>query len=477
VSDGAPLQPRRSLDELELSLVRATTRASGLLAEHEEAALRTAISVARVTALGFGQAALPTDDLVAPLSRLLRERLEKILQPGRAPRRDELAPLVRPLGEAAVAAREALVERARDFLPAERVFHEIEQKALVLVSGGGGGTGYVYLGVMQLLDELNLRPRLLVGTSIGAILSLFRSRMVKFDQAEMVNIVRGLSFRRIFRVMSTESRYGVPAAFRLFLRAGIGRYFSQDPGAPATAPALQLHELPVPTLITVSGVRKGMLPKPLEAYERMIDATEPPGFDLTSVARGAQTAMTALADFFLRPERLVKIHLGADADTQGFDALDAAGFSSALPGVIHYDVLRDDARMRALLDGVCERYGITRFVDGGLVDNLPARAAWDAVDAGRLGTRNAFILGLNAFSPRLRTPLWLPLQRLAELNVAANRPYAHQVTDFQKTLSPLDVVPSVEALAQAIQWGKAQLAPDATFFARLLQPLPHLRLP
>ena len=83
-----------------------------------------------------------------------------------------------------------------------------------------GGTAYVYLGVMALLDEYGLSPRLMSGTSMGAILSLFRSRMRRFEQDEVVNIVRTLSWRRLFRVVSAENRYGVPAALRLFLRSG-----------------------------------------------------------------------------------------------------------------------------------------------------------------------------------------------------------------------------------------------------------------
>ena len=70
------------------------------------------------------------------------------------------------------------------------------------------------------------------------------------------------------------------------------------------------------------------------------------------------------------------------------DALDAAGFSSALPGVIHYDVFRDDPRMHSLLTQYMGDHGIARFIDGGLVDNLPARAAWRAVHKGEIGTRS-----------------------------------------------------------------------------------------
>ena len=184
--------------------------------------------------------------------------------------------------------------------------------------------------------------------------------------------------------------------------------------------------------------------------------------------------MGAITEFFTRPEVLVKIHLGADDETREFDALDAAGFSSAVPGVIHYDVLRDDARMRGLLDHLFEERGVFRLIDGGFVDNVPAKAAWKAVHKGHIGTRNAFILALNGFAPKLTTPLWLPLERLAELTVASNRPYAHLFKDFRKTLSPLELVPSVEMLTRAIEMGRRQMTDDVPFLSRMMAPLPPL---
>ena len=177
------------------------------------------------------------------------------------------------------------------------------------------------------------------------------------------------------------------------------------------------------------------------------------------------------------PELMVKLHLGADDETSEFDALDAVGFSSALPGVIHYDVLRDDPRAHALIQSVMKEHRIGRFVDGGLVDNLPAKAAWRAVHKGTIATRNAFILALNGFSMKLSTPLWLPLERLAEINVRKNRPWAHLVHDFKRTLSPLALVPNVQTLAEAVALGRRALTPQMPFLARMLSPLPKLLVP
>jgi hypothetical protein len=217
-----------------------------------------------------------------------------------------------------------------------------------------------------------------------------------------------------------------------------------------------------------------MLPRPLEYYERLLGTSPLSLLNPAGVARRIQAAMGALAEFFTRPEIMVKLHLGADERTADFDALDAAGFSSALPGVIHYDMLREDAHMQGLIGSLMEEKDVFRLIDGGLVDNLPVKAAWKAVHQGRIGTRNVFLLALEGFSPRLSTPFWLPLQRLAAMTVTPNLPYAHLVKRFNPTLSPLELVPSVQLATKALYYGRKQLAPDMPFLSRMLAPLPLL---
>ena len=95
---------------------------------------------------------------------------------------------------------------------------------------------------------------------------------------------------------------------------------------------------------------------------------------------------------------------------------------------------------------------------------------------GQISTRNAFILALNGFSMKLSTPLWLMLERLAEVNVSRNRPWAHLVHDFPKTLSPLVIVPTVEQLLEAVQLGRSALAWEMQVIARMMAPLPRLSL-
>lgn len=462
----------RPLEEMEVALVRAACLDPRLVTPMEEAILRTALSLARLYRIRHAGREIGVGAYLTAFRESISRRLTPVLLGRRPPAREQLVPLMADIKQETIKARDGAMAWLRDRVPPEAVHKELREKALVLVAGGGGGVGYVYLGVMAVLDEFGLVPSLMVGTSIGAILCLFRSRMPRFDQTEIANIVRGLSWRKLFRMISTENRYGIPAALRLFLRAGIGRYFNAGPES--SGPGMTLGELPIPTIISVSGIRRGMLPHPVEFYERLLNISPMSLFEPATVARKVQESMGAVAEFFTHPEIMMKLHLGLDEETRDFDALDAAGFSSALPGVIHYDMLRDDKRMKQLLDGLFEAKGIFRLIDGGLTDNLPAQAAWNAVHEGVIGTRNAFILGLNGFAPKLTTPLWLPLARLAAMTVAPNRPYAHLVKDFKKTLSPLELVPSVEVMARAMELGKRQIHDEMPFICRMLAPLPAI---
>ncbi|OJT19943.1 patatin [Archangium sp. Cb G35] len=462
----------RPLEDMEVALVRAAVDSPSLLDSREEAVLRTALSLARLYKLRHEGHEHSVETWTAPLREDVTRRLGPVLLGGRRITRDQLVPHVRDLRAPVLKLRDELVHHLQGRVPEEVLHRELRHKSLVVVAGGGGGVAYVYLGVMSLLDEHGLKPALLAGTSMGAILMLMRSRMARFDQGELVSIIRSLSWRKLFRFISTENRYGLPAALRLFLRSGLGRYFNTGPGMPESG--LRLKDLPVPMIIAVGGIRRGMLPQPIEYYERLLGTSPVSLLTPTGVARRIQAVMGTLAEFFTRPEIMVKLHLGADEATAGFDAIDAAGFSSSLPGVIHYDMLRDDAHMRGLLDGMMEDKGIFRLLDGGLVDNLPVKAAWKAVHHGNIGTRNAFFLALDGFAPKLTTPFWLPLQRLAAMTVAPNLPYAHLVKRFGTTLSPLELVPSVQLATKAMHYGRKQLGADMPFLSRMLSPLPHL---
>ena len=458
----------RPFEDAEIALVRDVVSSPAWLPEADEAAIRYALNLARTTlvrAPGGGDV-----DLDAFL----------------APYRDELLPVLRGLDGSRGVDREAVLRtvhnvaaharawRARvlaafgDALPASALDREVCEKALVLVCGGGGGVTWSYLGAFALLEQYGLSPRLLAGTSMGAVLLLFRARRPRWNADDVGETMKGLSFKTLFRVLQGESRYGLPAAMRLYLRAAIGDFLKGPDGEPLT-----LGQLALPLVVAVTGIRNGALPRDPSYYEHLLDlhGREPRP---NVLSRLASDVFQALGELIVQRDRLARIYLGADEETLAFDAVDAVGFSSALPGVIHYDVVRDDERMHALLRALLERHDVFRLVDGGLVDNLPARAAWGAVQRGAVGSRNAFVLALEGFAPKLTQPLWFGLEQLAAQNVARNRPFVHHLRSFQRVLSPLEVVPDEGGLQLAIQSGKGELHPDMAFIARMCRPFPGI---
>ena len=461
----------KSLEQREVALVRALLREPGLLDARQEAGLRTAISLSRLHHLRGPGGELEVEELLLPL----RHETLKLLEVAGLKERgasalsaEKLRPVATILRNEAIRAQGALYQRFAGHLPREGIDREVRERRLVLALGGGGGSGYIYLGAFKLLEECGLLPALIAGTSMGAVLGLFRAKSLRFDTGAIIGVVRSLAWSKLFQLLSMESRYGLPAAMRLYLRAAIGRFFQREDGQPLT-----LNNLAIPLVAAVSGIRTGVLPHSLDFYESMMG-------DVLSFAtpfrlgRKIPQILSAVIELVQISERLDRIYLGLEEGTEEFDALDAVGFSCALPGVIHYDIVRKDDRMHAMLQSLFARRDLFRLADGGLVDNVPATAAWQAVQKGCIGTRNAFVLALDGFSPKLRTPAWLPIQQLAAAQVQQSCQLAHLYKPFKGTLSPLELVPSVASTVKMIERGKEELAPELPFIRRMLQALPPL---
>jgi predicted acylesterase/phospholipase RssA len=469
-------QPDRStvlvqLEQKEVALVRALLKDPSLLDARGEAGIRTAISVSRLHRVRVDDVEVDVEPVVLPL----REETLKLLdvagvRPGSQPGSEKLRPVATILRDLALRTQELLYQHGADKFPRELIDREVRERKLVLAAGGGGGVGYVYLGAFKLLEECSIKPALIAGTSIGAVLGAMRARSRRYDTGEVLNLARGISWAKLFHLLSMESRYGLPAALRLYLRACFAKYFEHSDGRPYV-----LSDLPIPLIASVAGIRAGVLPRPLEYYEKLLDGvlTSPSPFRL---ARKIPQIITAIAELVQISERLDKIYLGMEPGTEDFDVLDAAGFSSSLPGVIHYDVVRQDDRMHAILKALFERRELFRLADGGLVDNVPASAAWKAVQAGLIGTRHAFIIALDGFAPRLSTPVWLPLQQLVQVQVQKSCAFAHLYKPFSGTLSPLEVVPGIPQFIKMLDRGKEELATELPFIQRMMQPLPALAI-
>ena len=233
--------------------------------------------------------------------------------------------------------------------------------------------------------------------------------------------------------------------------------------------------LEIPTYIIATGITIDALKHDLDYYEHFLDRDLRRG-SARERLRGVARTATILRDFMSRPDALVEIALGRADGTTEFDVLDAAGFSMAIPGVLHYDVLRDDDRMRKMLDDMYAEYGITRLGEGGLTSNVPARVGWESVVHGMHGVHQPFVIALDCFAPNPRRPLWLPLQQLVRTaNVDRDRRFADLYLPLPRTLSPMNVVPAIRDALQATQWGREALKPHMPFITTMMRPIEVLQ--
>ena len=363
--------------------------------------------------------------------------------------------------------RTALLEK----LPIDRdaLEEEVTTRLLAVASGGGGGAGYVYPGAFEMLERGGLIPDLMVGTSIGALMSLFRCRLRRWDFAPWVGAARSLTWSGVFKVLQSENRYGLPATLRLYLRGAIGHLFRHEEHG-----FMRMSDMEIPLHIVATGLTVDSLKHDLDFYEHLLD-DEVARRGIRGGVTGGLKAIAMLREFMSGPDALVEVVLGREDGTEAFDAMDAAGFSAGIPGVIHYDVLRDDPRMTRILDALYGSRGITRLGEGGMVSNVPARIAWESVVMGAYGRRNVFVLALDCFAPQPRRLPWVPIQQVVRAaNVMSDRRFADLYVTFPQTLSPMNLVPATRDALTAVSWGRERVAPYMPFIKEMTRPLPVL---
>lgn len=362
------------------------------------------------------------------------------------------------------ARQEVLEKYADDFSP-RQLDQELGIKTLVSIAGGGGGSGYVYIGAWDVLQASGLIPGYVIGSSMGSVLGLFRAREKRGDFDAYLRLAKSLRGDEIFRFVSLRNRFGFPGITRLFLHAGLGAAFKREDGED-----MRLPDLEIPYDAVVAGVRSGALGESPEQYAKthhLHEEERPNALQLRAQIFAQLVRLTG----FINPRVVKEIVIGRDALTREFNAIDAAGFSAAIPGLLHYDMTRDDPHMEALLTGVMERDEVVALVDGGVANNVPVGPAWRQVQEGRIGTRNAVYLAFDSFHPQRGVGhLWLqPLTRVVALQVATNDRYAHRRIQFAPTLSPINLLPAPKELDRAVGWGRAQMAEELPRLQKLFE--------
>jgi len=468
-----------TLQRAEVALVRADVAAPGAPPD-EVLQLRYLLGFARLTVFqpGAAERGRPTSrpdlDVGAEIEpfrqKVLTELAEPLTVPADPPEALRLAlDAGRRLGGKLTTARAALVDRHRKDFSAAELDAECGRKQLVLAAGGGGGAGWVYVGAGRRLDDAGLVPSYILGASMGSIYGLLRSRSASPDWDDYIALMHGLDRRELFSAARRKRHFGLPGLLALRLRSSIGHLFGGDDRQ-------RVSELAIPYESVIAGVRRTAfkrLPRRFRATAAGVVRGVSPltRYSQRSLAPAIATRMWQVAAFF--DPRVVKpLIIGADELTAQFDAVDAAGFSAAIPGVLHYDLDDDDPAMDALLTELTEREQVSALVDGGVASNVPAEQAWRRVRAGKLGTRNALVLAWDCFHPQWDPRhLWLqPITQAVALQQVRNRPFADVLVKFSPTLSPIDLVPEPGRFDQAVDWGASSIEPELPVLERLLTP-------
>jgi len=461
----------RPYDEAEVSLVRALARRPGRLPRRHEVALRHALNLARTWVIRQDGRDLVVGDRLGTFRDRVRPLADRLTAA-----RGELDP--RSLGSDAERLEtlvrwvvDDVLTHHRGQLEPQRFEREFTEKRLVVALGGGGGCGYAHLGALSLLTSLQLDVHAVVGTSIGSVLGLFLARDGSYREAFVRMATTGLRYSEIFRLLDGPIRYGIPGALQLHLRSGIERFFLDDDGEP-----LRLRDLALPYACVVTGLRREAIdevrPFERELVQQMRRGTLGRLLHVTELVSGLARVLSRLIS---TPGALHPIALGADSLTRDFDAVDAVGFSSALPAVIQYDITRLDSPMHGLLSELMRREGVDALADGGLVANVPTQAAWEMAQSGIVENRNAFILGFDCFAPIVgRNALFLPLQRIAADNVRRNRAFAHTIFTLRRVPGPLAVLPRLRDVERAIRLSRDELGRKSAYLQKMLEPLPSV---
>lgn len=363
--------------------------------------------------------------------------------------------------------RSVLIERHRNDFSAAELDAEVGYKKLVTILGGGGGAGFVYIGGMQRLLEAGQLPDYLIGSSFGSILGSLVARELPVPIEEYVDWAKTVSYRAILGPERLRRRHGMAELFALRFDEFAHALLSREDGE-----RLRMSDLAIPFDVVIAGVRRqpyAALPSrfrrpELAALQGRSVPFRPIGIGPLVAARMWQ--VSAFIDL-----RVVKpVVVTGDDPALDFDVLDAASFSSAIPGVLHHETR--DPRMLPLLDELCAQRDIAALVDGGAASNVPVELAWKRVRDGKLGTRNACYLAFDCFHPQWDSRhLWLaPILQAIQLQMLRNLPYADHLVRFERTLSPINLAPSAAAIDRACRWGRNSVDKAIPVTSALLQP-------
>jgi hypothetical protein len=298
---------------------------------------------------------------------------------------------------------------------------------------------------------------------------VIRGRTRGFELDALLADVKRIRERGVFRAPDPNPRFGLPGALRIDLRRALGDLFADARGVQRS-----LAEMDLAVDVLATGLGPGALAGSREAYARMVDADLHDVGDLAELKRSTLIRVVGAIISLAMSRRVVTpLLLGSDPETSRLAALDAAGFSSAIPAIFQCDVPADDAQGTAILERLFEERRFVGLVDGALSSLVPARYAWEALEAGRLGSRNYLLLALDAMAKTggMNTPL-VPLLRTIAATAGRDRAFWDLHLDFRNAPPFLDLFPTEARLRRAARSGTREFAPTAELLRTILAPLP-----
>ncbi|MCP4005386.1 MAG: hypothetical protein GY725_14435 [bacterium] len=450
----------------ELALARKSVEEPFFMNPRDLDRLRYALRLAQLTTIGGGR-----DSLVFHIGTF-RLRLLQLLAPVLPTNQEEidgrelhgLLPTVEALvGEA----RTQIIEN--QLASEERLDAEIANKRLALVLGGAAGSGYIFLGALQRLQDLEIEPAYMVGCSLGAILAVIRGRTRDYDVEEIYREIGRIRLNGVFRAPDPNTRFGLPAALRLDLKAALGELFATPDGDQLT-----LGELAIPVDTLATGLGPGALGRPRAEFAEVLGKDLRDASELSRIrGRVLARVVSALVSMAMSRQVLVPIFFGSTPETRQLPALDAAAFSAAIPAVLQHDIDPADRSSTAILEALFERHELVGVVDGALSSMVPARYAWQAIEAGRIDTTNTCILALDALSePSRSNALLAPLLRTISSTSHRDKPFWDLHVAFRKAPPLLEVFPIERRLRLVSERGEREFEPTARLLRSLLAPLP-----
>jgi predicted acylesterase/phospholipase RssA len=472
------VEPNLLLQKMENRLVRHTLQAPDVLSGEQLRKLRYILNFARLAdfepgAAGPGGTRGRGDISLGDEVASWRARIVDTLY---APLREEPDPatalvaardVLTHLADEQDEQRRLLIERhSADFSAAE-LEAEVGYKKLVTVLGGGGGAGFVYIGGMQRLLEAGQVPDYMIGASFGSIMGSVVARALPVPIDEYVAWAKTVSYRAILGPERLRRRHGLAGLFSLRFNEFAHALFTREDGE-----RMRMSDLAIPFDAVVAGVRRqpySALPSRFRRPE--LAALQMRSLPFLPIGIGPQVAARLWQVSAFIDLRVVKpLVIGDDDLTRDFNVVDAASFSSAIPGVLHHET--NDPRMVPLLDDLCADRDIAAIVDGGAASNVPVEQAWKRVRDGRLGTRNACYLAFDCFHPQWDPRhLWLvPITQAVQLQMMRNAPYADHLVRFAPTLSPANLAPSPDSIDRACKWGHRSVDKAIPVTSALLQP-------